>query len=73
MSFGSGGWTKHNVDFYEPQGVYFLEKYDELFKLVVFGRKMYFTDQNGPKENHMEMNFEYFQFEKWILETEHEI
>ena len=34
---------------------------------------MYFTDQNGPKGNHMEMNFEYFQFEKWILETEHEI
>ena len=58
--FGSGGWTKHNIDCQYIQGVYFLEKYDELSKLVVFGQKMYFMDQNRPKGNHMEMNFEYF-------------
>ena len=31
---------------------------------------MYFTDQNGPKADHMEMNFKYFQIQKWRLETE---
>ena len=48
--FGSGGWTKHNIDFYYPHGVYFLEKCDELFESVAYGQKLrYFTDQNGPK------------------------
>ena len=43
--FGSGEWTKYNIDFY-----YFLEKYDELSESVAFGQKLrYFTDQNGPK------------------------
>ena len=47
---GSGGWTKHNINFQQPQGAYFLETYDELSKSVAFGQKLrYFTDQNGPK------------------------
>ena len=48
--FGSGEWTKNNIDFQLPQGVYFLEKYGELSEFVVFGQKLrYFTDQNWPK------------------------
>ena len=48
--FGSGGWTKNNTDYQQPQDVYFLEKYDELSELVAFGPKLrYFTDQNGAK------------------------
>ena len=59
--FGSGGWTKHNVYFQYPQGIHFLEKYDELSEMVAFGQKLrYFTDQNGPNE----MNFDYFQIQK---------
>ena len=51
--FGSGRWTKHNTDFLYLQGVYFLEKYDELSGLVAFGQKLrYFTDQNGLKHEH---------------------
>ena len=49
-----------------PQGVYFLEKYDELEKYdglsksVVFGQKLYFTDQNGPKNGPHGSKFELF-------------
>ena len=53
--FGDG-WTKANRDFWQLQGVYFLEKYNELSELVAFGQRFgYFTDQNGtnggPHEN----------------------
>ena len=52
MVSGSMRWAKHNIDFQQPQGVYFLEKYDELSKSVSFGQNLwYFTDQNGPLEN----------------------
>ena len=48
--FGDG-WTNPNIDFQQPQDVYYLEKYHELSELVAFGQKLrYFTDQNGPKE-----------------------
>ena len=44
---GSGGWTKHNIDFYQPQGVWYIKKCNELSELVPFGQKLsYFTDQN---------------------------
>ena len=34
--------------------------------MAAFGQKLrYFTDQNGPNE----MNFDYFQIQKWILQT----
>ena len=47
--FGDG-WTKPNIDFWQLQDVYFLEKYDELPESVAFGQKLrYFTDQNGPR------------------------
>ena len=47
-----------------------MEKYDELSELVAYDPKLrYFTDQNGPKGGHMKMNFEYFQIQKWILQT----
>ena len=29
----------------------------------------YFIDQSGPKEDHMIMNFDYYQIQKWILQT----
>ena len=52
--------------------VCFLEKYDELSESVAFCQKFrYFTDQTewtkgGPHEN----DFEYFQIQKWMLQTE---
>ena len=56
--FGSGGWTKQNIDFSSPQGVYFLGKYDELSESVTFGRKSkYFIDQNRPKGGPHENKF----------------
>ena len=56
--FGSGGWTKNNTDYQQPQDVYFLEKYDELSELVAFGPKLrYFTDQNGAKAGPHENEF----------------
>ena len=34
-------------------------------KSVALGKKLkYFTDQNGPKGDHMKMNCEYFQIQK---------
>ena len=62
MGIWSGGWTKHDIDFF----VYFLETGDELSKSVDFGKKLrYFTDQNGPKDymkrDYMKIKFEYFQ------------
>ena len=53
--FCSGGSTKHNITFQSPQGVYFLEKYDELPKLAAC--RWYFTDQNGPKGGSHENEF----------------
>ena len=38
------------IQIFSNLDVYFLEKYNELSKSIVFGQKMYFTDQNGPKE-----------------------
>ena len=62
--FGEG-WTKPYINFWQPQDVYFLEKYDELSELVAFGQKLrYFTDQNGPRGDHVKINFEYFQIQK---------
>ena len=49
------------------QGVYFLEKYDGLFKLVDFaqnlGNLQTRMDQSG---DHMKMNFDYFQISKML-------
>ena len=43
------------------QGVYFVEKYDELSQSVASGQKLrYFTDQNGPKRGPHENEF-------WVL------
>ena len=53
--FRSGGSTKFNITFQSPQGVYFLEKYDELPKLVAC--RWYFTDQNGTKGESHENEF----------------
>ena len=40
------------------QGVYFLEKYDELSEIVAFGQKLrYVTDQNGLKRGPHENEF----------------
>ena len=41
------------MDFYQPQGVYFLEKYDEMD----FAKLRYFTDQNAPKGRPHENEF----------------
>ena len=49
--------------------VYFLEKYDELSELVAFtqnwGILQTRMDQRG---NHMKINFDYFQIQKWMLQ-----
>ena len=29
----------------------------------------YLIDKNRPKEQHMKMNFNYFQIHKWVLQT----
>ena len=43
---------------FHAQGVYFLEKYDELCKLVDFDQKLrYFTGQNGLKGEPHENEF----------------
>ena len=69
--FSSGGWTKHNIDFQQPQGVYFLKNYNELSESVTSDKKLrYFTDQNEPKVGpHENEYFEYFQILKYILQT----
>ena len=62
--FGNGQ-TKPNIDFQQLQDVYFLENYDELSEQVAFGQKFrYFTDQNGPRGDHVKMNSDYFQIQK---------
>ena len=49
--------------------VYFLEKYDELSELVAFAQNWGILqtrmDQRG---NHMKMNFDYFQMQKWMVQ-----
>ena len=40
---------------------YFLEKYGELYKLVVFGQKCILQTRMEQRGDHMKMNFEYFQ------------
>ena len=63
--FGSGRWTNHNLDFQQPQGVYFLKKYDELSESVALAQKLrYFADQNVPMGPHENMSFEYLQIQK---------
>ena len=48
--FGSGEWTKHNIDFC-----------DELFESVAFGHKLrYIPDQNGPRWGPHENEFRIF-------------
>ena len=34
-----------------------------------FAKSRYFTDHNGPKGGPHEMNFAYFQVQKWMLQT----
>ena len=58
--FGFDGWTKDNIDFSWPQGIYFLENYDELSEPVPFDQKLrYFTDQSKPNGGP----------QKWMLQT----
>ena len=49
---------------------YFLEKYDGLSKSVAFSQNWGILqtriDQRG---DHMKMNFDYFQIQKWMLKT----
>ena len=38
--------------------------------MVVFDQKLkYLMDKNRPKEEHMKINFYYFQIHKWVLQT----
>ena len=56
--FDSGRWTEHNINFWQPQAAYFLEKYDQLSESVAFGQKLrHFTDQNRPKGGTHENEF----------------
>ena len=61
-SIKNGIWLrrldKHYIDFVVPQGVYYLEKSDELSESVAFGQKLsHFTDQDGPKGGAHENEF----------------
>ena len=50
---GSLRETKYNMDFQQPQGVYFLEKYDELSQSVAFRQKLRnFTEWTKGREPH---------------------
>ena len=67
-AFGYGGWTKDNTDSQKPQGVYFLEKCDELSEPVVFSQKLtYFADQNGPKWGQHQNEFWLFSNSEMII------
>ena len=58
MSIWLRGVDKTNIDVQLTQGVYFLEKCDELSESVAFGQKLrYFMDQNGPKGRRHENEF----------------
>ena len=61
--FGSPEWRKHDI--------YFWEKYDILSESVVFvqtwGILQTGMDQRG---DHMKMNFDYLQIQKWMFQTE---
>ena len=46
-------------------------KYDDLSKSVVFGQKCILQTRVDQRHDHMEINFEYFQIQKWKLEAEH--
>ena len=60
--FGSGGWTKHNISFESPRRVYYLEKYDDL-------RNFWTSRFLQIRMDHMNMKFEYFQIQNWMLKT----
>ena len=60
--FGSGGWTKHNISFESPRRVYYLEKYDDL-------RNFWTSRFLQTRMDHMNMKFEYFQIQNWMLKT----
>ena len=61
--FGSPLGTKHNMNFWQPQSVYFLENYIGLSELVAFAQNWdIFSDQNGPKVGPHESEF-------WLFST----
>ena len=50
--------------------MYFLEKCDELSEWVAFGQNWgILQTRRHQMGDHMKMNFEYFQIQKWIIET----
>ena len=50
--------------------MYFLEKCDELSEWVAFGQNWgILQTRRHQMGDHMKMNFEYFQIQKWILQT----
>ena len=68
--YGSSEWTKHYIDFQQSQGVYLLKKYIELSKLVAFGKKCSILQTRmDQRRGRMKMNFDYFQIQKWLLQT----
>ena len=67
--FDSTRTTKHNMDFWSPQGVYFLEKYDGLSESVAFTQKWsILLTRIDQMIDHTKMNFDYFQIQKWMLQ-----
>ena len=52
------------------QGVYFLKQYDGLSESVAFAQNWSILQTKMDQTvDHMKMNFEYFQIQKWMLQT----
>ena len=50
--------------------MYFLEKYDELSKSVAFAQNWdILQTRMDQKGDHMKINFDFFQIQKWMLQT----
>ena len=52
------------------QCIYYLEKYDELSESVAFAQNWSIVQTRMDKRGeHIKMNFDYFQIQKWVLQT----
>ena len=52
-----------NTNLYKPVLNKIMTTCEQCIKL------QHFTDQNASKGDHMKMNFDYFQIQKWMLQT----
>ena len=68
--FGSTRETKQNADFQWLQGVYFLEKCNSLSESVAIAQNWgILKTRMDQRWDNIKMNFDYFQIQKWMLQT----